>query len=43
MCTQEELKLVIGAGGYNKGEDWIHTEETELNLMKEKGWQDDLN
>jgi predicted SAM-dependent methyltransferase len=40
MCTLEELKVVIGAGGYNKGAGWIHTEENELNLLKEKGWKD---
>lgn len=34
----EDLKVVIGAGEYNKGEDWIHTQEEDLSLLKEEDW-----
>lgn len=34
-----EIKVVVGAGGYNKGEDWLHTEEDQLSLLNEKDWE----
>lgn len=34
----EDLKVVIGAGEYNKGEDWIHTQEEDLSFLKEEDW-----
>ncbi|MFK3937388.1 class I SAM-dependent methyltransferase [Alkalihalobacillus sp. NPDC078783] len=33
-----ELKIVIGAGGYNNNPGWLHTEEDELNLLKRSSW-----
>jgi predicted SAM-dependent methyltransferase len=35
---QNEIKVVVGAGEYNKGEDWIHTQEDELSLVVEEHW-----
>jgi predicted SAM-dependent methyltransferase len=35
----KDLKVVIGAGEYNKGEDWIHTQEEELSLLNEEDWK----
>lgn len=34
----EELKVVVGSGGYNNNPGWIHTEENELNLLDETTW-----
>jgi predicted SAM-dependent methyltransferase len=34
-----EIKVVIGAGNYNKGEDWIHTQEEDLSLLNEEDWR----
>ncbi|MDQ0207636.1 class I SAM-dependent methyltransferase [Alkalicoccobacillus murimartini] len=36
---QEDIKVVIGAGGYNNNPGWIHTEETELHLLNERNWR----
>jgi predicted SAM-dependent methyltransferase len=35
-----EIKVVIGAGEYNKGADWIHTQEEDLSLLNEEDWKD---
>ena len=35
-----ELKVVIGAGGYNNNPGWLHTEEDELNLLKHSSWSE---
>ncbi|MGN7312246.1 class I SAM-dependent methyltransferase [Alkalicoccobacillus gibsonii] len=35
-----ELKVVIGAGGYNNNPGWLHTEENELNLLKRSSWSE---
>jgi predicted SAM-dependent methyltransferase len=34
----KDIKVVIGAGEYNKGQDWLHTQEEDLSLLKEKDW-----
>ncbi|GIP31820.1 hypothetical protein J2TS4_10300 [Paenibacillus sp. J2TS4] len=34
-----EIKVVVGAGEYNKGEDWIHTQEEDLSLLNEENWR----
>lgn len=31
-----ETKVVVGAEGYNNNPGWLHTNEEELNLLKEK-------
>jgi predicted SAM-dependent methyltransferase len=33
-----EIKVVVGAGDYNKGDDWLHTQEDELSLIVEEHW-----
>lgn len=34
MAVKEELKVVVGAEGYNNNPGWLHTQEGELNLLK---------
>lgn len=31
-----ETKVVVGAEGYNNNPGWLHTNEKELHLLKEK-------
>ncbi|TDQ36574.1 putative SAM-dependent methyltransferase [Aureibacillus halotolerans] len=33
------MKIVIGAGDYDKGKDWLHTQEEELNLLNASQWE----
>ncbi|TSB47641.1 class I SAM-dependent methyltransferase [Alkalicoccobacillus porphyridii] len=33
-----EKKVVIGAGGYNNNPGWIHTEQSELDLLVASSW-----
>ena len=40
MKNKEELRIVIGAGEYNNNPGWIHTQEEELNLLKEEQWEE---
>ncbi|GGE61726.1 class I SAM-dependent methyltransferase [Priestia taiwanensis] len=39
MFTKKDIKIVIGAGGYNNNPTWIQTEETELDLLKRDDWE----
>lgn len=39
MGSEDSIKVVIGAGNYNNNPGWIHTQETELNLLKRKDWE----
>ncbi|GIN71893.1 hypothetical protein J14TS2_23680 [Bacillus sp. J14TS2] len=39
MNTQENLKVVIGAGEYDNNSTWLQTQETELNLLKKADWE----
>ncbi|WP_430786664.1 class I SAM-dependent methyltransferase [Virgibacillus flavescens] len=39
MIQKEEIKVVIGAGGYNNNPGWIHTQEEEVNLLDVTTWQ----
>lgn len=39
MLLKEEIRVVVGAGGYNNNPEWIQTEETELNLLKRGNWE----
>ena len=32
-------KVVIGSGEYNNNPGWLHTQEDELNLLKEEQWK----
>ncbi|MCS1351093.1 methyltransferase domain-containing protein [Mechercharimyces sp. CAU 1602] len=32
------IKLVLGAGEYHNNPGWIHTHESEVNLLSEKDW-----
>ena len=34
----KELKVVIGAGGYNNNPGWLHTEEPELDILNSTSW-----
>lgn len=34
----EELRVVIGSGGSPHNRGWLHTEEPELNLLREEQW-----
>jgi len=34
-----EIKVVVGAGDYDKGSDWLHTQEEELSLLREEDWR----
>lgn len=34
----EPYKIVIGSGGSRHNRGWIHTEEAELNLLREEDW-----
>ncbi|MDP5274770.1 class I SAM-dependent methyltransferase [Chengkuizengella axinellae] len=36
--AQDELKVVIGAGEYNNNPGWIHTQESELDLLNKETW-----
>jgi predicted SAM-dependent methyltransferase len=36
--ASKDIKVVIGAGEYNKGVDWLHTQEEDLSLLKEEDW-----
>lgn len=35
---EEAIKVVIGSGGSPHNRGWMHTEETELNLLQEEQW-----
>lgn len=37
--VQDEIKIVIGAGDYVNNPGWIHTQESELDLLDENMWQ----
>ncbi|WZY01432.1 SAM-dependent methyltransferase [Bacillus sp. FSL W7-1360] len=37
--TQVDIKVVVGAGPYNNNPGWIHTNETELNLLARHTWE----
>jgi predicted SAM-dependent methyltransferase len=34
----ESLRIVIGSGGSRHNKGWLHTEEYELNLLREEDW-----
>lgn len=34
----EQLKVMIGSGGSRHNQGWLHTEESELNLLNEEEW-----
>ncbi|OZB99017.1 SAM-dependent methyltransferase [Paenibacillus sp. XY044] len=36
----KDIRVVIGAGGYNNNPEWTQTEETELNLLRREQWSD---
>lgn len=36
--TQEKLRVVIGSNGSKNNVGWLHTEESELNLLKRSDW-----
>ncbi|MGY3716360.1 class I SAM-dependent methyltransferase [Sutcliffiella cohnii] len=38
-----DIKLVVGAGGYNNNPGWIHTEEETLSLLDETTWSAQFN
>ncbi|WP_163099266.1 class I SAM-dependent methyltransferase [Peribacillus alkalitolerans] len=38
LITDEEIKIVIGAGEYNNNPGWLHTQENEINLLEETTW-----
>lgn len=40
MMAQEGLKVVIGAGEYNNNPGWMQTQETDLNLLNRKNWEE---
>lgn len=40
---KNEIKVVIGAGQYDKGSDWVHTQEEELSLLNEEDWKARFN
>lgn len=37
------MKIVIGAGEHNNNPDWIQTQESELNLLKESNWKEQFS
>jgi hypothetical protein len=39
IAEQEDIKLVIGAGEYNNNPGWIHTQESEIDLLVEETWK----
>ncbi len=39
MNQVDDKKVVIGAGPYNNNPGWYHTQEDELDLLKEETWQ----
>jgi predicted SAM-dependent methyltransferase len=47
MFTQKELRIVVGAGVFAKVNplfnDWLLTEEDELNLLKRNDWEERLS
>lgn len=38
VVTENEIKIVIGAGEYINNPGWVHTQEEELNLLDETTW-----
>lgn len=34
----ERLRVVIGSDGSRHNQGWLHTEESELNLLNEEEW-----
>ncbi|GGB61420.1 class I SAM-dependent methyltransferase [Fictibacillus barbaricus] len=40
MKTQQDIKLVIGAGEYYNNPGWLHTQEEELNLLNKEEWEE---
>ncbi|MBH5318824.1 methyltransferase domain-containing protein [Paenibacillus sp. GSMTC-2017] len=37
--SQEQIKVVIGAGLQNNNPGWLHTQEEELNLVERSHWE----
>lgn len=35
---EEAIRVVIGSGGSTHNQGWLHTEESELNLLREEQW-----
>ncbi|MCA1055283.1 methyltransferase domain-containing protein [Rossellomorea aquimaris] len=38
MLTEEDIRVVIGAGEYSNNPGWVETQEGDLNLLKEEDW-----
>ncbi|MGG2016752.1 class I SAM-dependent methyltransferase [Bacillus sp. S10(2024)] len=38
MVAKEGVKVVVGAEGYNNNPGWLHTQESDLNLLKREDW-----
>jgi predicted SAM-dependent methyltransferase len=43
MKRQNQLRVVIGAGQYNNNPGWIHTQESELNVLNEVSWESNFS
>jgi len=40
MMTNPVLRVVVGSGGSKNNIGWLHTEESELNLLKRSDWDE---
>ncbi|RIW36138.1 SAM-dependent methyltransferase [Bacillus salacetis] len=40
MSEKNHPRVVIGAGEHNNNPDWLQTQESELNLLNRKDWED---
>jgi predicted SAM-dependent methyltransferase len=38
--TNTDLRVVVGSGGSKNNVGWLHTEESELNLLKRSDWEE---
>lgn len=40
VVSHQDSKIVIGAGEYMNNPGWMHTQESELNLLNSEAWND---
>lgn len=43
IITHPDLKVVIGSSGSTNNIDWLHTEESDLNLLRPSDWAERFN
>ncbi len=39
MSSEQAIRVVVGAGEYNNNPGWIHTQRSELDLLRREDWE----